>query len=466
MTPIDETILTTLEGIVGPGRVLTDADSLLQYGRDWTRVYMPQPAAVVLPSSTEQVQDIVRLAAREQLAVVPSGGRTGLSAGAVACNGELVLALDRLNHIEDFNPVDRTVRCGAGVVTAQLQQFAQEQGLFYPVDFASSGSSQIGGNISTNAGGIKVIRHGMTRDWVAGLKVVTGTGELLDLNRGLVKNNAGYDLRQLVIGAEGTLGVVVEATMSLSRPPQNLAVLVLGVPDMASIMAVLAAFQGGIELSAFEFFSELALSKVLEHQGLQRPFATTTDYYALLEFEQPDEQAMDKAMALFEYCVEQGWVLDGVVSQSVAQAQALWRLREDISETISRWTPYKNDISTLVSRVPAFLAEVETVVNDSYPEFEIVWFGHIGDGNVHLNVLKPDDMAMDEFQRRCGEVSKWVFEIVQRHGGSISAEHGVGLLKKDYLHYSRSPLEIEIMRQIKLAFDPQGIMNPGKIFDA
>ncbi len=465
MTPIDKTILAALADIVGSDRVLTDADSLLQYGRDWTRAYTPDAGAVVLPSTIDQVQDIVRLAARENLAIVPSGGRTGLSAGAVARNGELVLALDRLNRIEDFNPVDRTVRCGAGVVTEQLQQFAESQGLFYPVDFASSGSSQIGGNISTNAGGIKVIRHGMTRDWVAGLKLVTGSGELLDLNRGLVKNNAGYDLRQLVIGAEGTLGIVVEATMSLSRPPQNLAVMVLGVPDMASIMAVLAAFQDSIELSAFEFFSELALSKVVEHQGLQRPFATPANYYALLEYEQPDEQSMEKAMGLFEHCVEQGWVLDGVVSQSVAQAQALWRLREDISETLSRWTPYKNDISTLVSRVPQFLAEVEAVVDASYPMFEVVWYGHIGDGNLHLNILKPDAMAIDEFQLRCGEVSTRVFEIVQRYGGSISAEHGVGLLKKDYLHYSRAPLEIEIMRQIKRVFDPQGIMNPGKIFD-
>lgn len=465
MTLIDQKILTALGAIVGPDKVLTDADSLLQYGRDWTRAYAPDAGAVVLPATISEVQDIVRLAAREQLAIVPSGGRTGLSAGAVARNGELVLALDRLNHIDDFNPVDRTVRCGAGAITEQLQQYAEERELFYPVDFASSGSSQIGGNISTNAGGIKVICHGMTRDWVAGLKLVTGTGELLDLNRGLAKNNAGYDLRQLAVGAEGTLGVVVEATMSLSRQPQNLAVLVLGVPDMTSIMAVLSAFQAEIELSAFEFFSELALCKVVEHQGLQRPFGTPTEYYALLEFEQPDERAMEKAMALFEHCMEQGWVLDGVVSQSVAQAQTLWRLREDISETISRWTPYKNDISTLVSRVPELLSEVESVVNASYPEFEIVWFGHIGDGNVHLNVLKPDAMEMEEFQRRCGEVSTWVFEIVQRHGGSISAEHGVGLLKKDYLHYSRSPLEIDIMRQIKRVFDPHGIMNPGKIFD-
>jgi FAD/FMN-containing dehydrogenase len=465
VTSTNGKLLSRLAEIVGRQRVLTDEESLIHYGRDWTRVHTPSPVAVVLPGTVAEVQDVVRLAAAERLAIVPAGGRTGLSGGAVAANGELVLALDRLNQISDFNPVDRTVCCGAGVVTEQLQQFAAEQGLFYPVDFASSGSSQIGGNISTNAGGIKVIRHGMTRDWVAGLKLVTGTGELLDLNRALVKNNTGYDLRQLVIGAEGTLGVVVEATMALSQPPRNLAVMVLGAPDMGAIMSVLNCFQGSIELSAFEFFSELALSKVVAYQGLQRPFETPAPYYALVEFEQPDETAMEQAMALFEQCMERGWILDGVVSQSVAQARALWRLREDISETISRWTPYKNDISTRVSRVPAFLAEVEAVVNSSYPEFEIVWFGHIGDGNVHLNVLKPDAMPMDEFQRRCGKVSEWVFEIVQRYGGSISAEHGVGLLKKDYLHFSRSPLEIEIMRQIKRAFDPGNIMNPGKIFD-
>jgi FAD/FMN-containing dehydrogenase len=462
---LDTAILAALQAIAGEERVLTDEDSLQHYGRDWTRFHLPSPCAVVLPGNTEEVQAIVRLAAEHQLALVPSGGRTGLSAGGVACAGELVLVLDRLNTIDDFNPIDRTVRCGAGVITEQLQHFAQEQGLYYPVDFASAGSSQIGGNISTNAGGIKVIRHGMTRDWVAGLKLVTGTGELLDLNRGLIKNNAGYDLRQLVIGAEGTLGIVVEATMQLDRAPRDLAVLVLGSPDMGAIMQVLSTFQAEIELSAFEFFSELALQKVVEHQGLQRPFETPCEYYALLEFEQADDSAMDTAMSLFERCVEEGWVLDGTVSQSVAQAQNLWRLREDISETITPWTPYKNDISTVISKVPAFLDEVESVVNDNYPDFEIVWFGHIGDGNVHLNILKPESLPVDEFREQCGEVSKWVFEIVQRYGGSVSAEHGVGLLKKEYLAYSRSPLEIEIMRQIKRVFDPAGIMNPGKIFD-
>ena len=387
---IDNVILSRLEAIVGAGRLLKDEESLQRYGRDWTRVYAPSPGAVVLPGSVEEVQAVVRLAAAEGVAIVPSGGRTGLSAGAVACRGELVLALDRLNDIGDFNPVDRTVRCGAGVVTQQLQEFAAAQALYYPVDFASSGSSQIGGNVSTNAGGIKVIRYGMTRDWVAGIKLVDGTGELLDLNRGLVKNNAGYDLRQLVIGAEGTLGVVVEVTMRLAVAPREPVVLVLGVPDMGAIMQVLDVYQGALALSAFEFFSEPALQKVIEHSGLQRPFETPADYYALVEIEDQQEGGMDRALELFEHCVEQGWALDGVVSKSVAQAESLWRLREDISETISRWTPYKNDISTVVSRIPDFLAEVEAVVSQNYPDFEIIWFGHIGDGNVHLNVLKPE----------------------------------------------------------------------------
>jgi FAD/FMN-containing dehydrogenase len=205
---------------------------------------------------------------------------------------------------------------------------------------------------------------------------------------------------------------------------------------------------------------------VVEHQGLKRPFDTSCEFYALIEIELGHEGVLERAMELFEQAIEAGWIVDGVISQSIAQANALWRLREDISETISRWTPYKNDISTVVSHVPAFLAEVDAVVVEHYPEFEIVWFGHIGDGNVHLNVLKPDDLSGEEFRQRCAEVSRWVFEIVQRYEGSVSAEHGVGLLKKEYLPYSVAPAEIEFMRQIKKVFDPQGIMNPGKIFDA
>ncbi len=454
-----------IAAIVGAERMLLDSASMDQYGRDWTRFKTPSPAAVVLPQTIEEVQALVRVANEHQLAIVPSGGRTGLSGGAMAARGELVIAMDNLNTVCEFSVVDRTVVCGAGVITKQLQQFAEQQGLFYPVDFASSGSSQIGGNVATNAGGIKVIRYGMTRDWIAGLKVITGNGELLEINNGLVKNNAGYDLQQLFIGSEGTLGIVVEVTVRLIRPPRELSVMVLGVPDMPSIMEVLASYRQEIDLTAFEFFSEQALQKVVEHQDVQRPFQAPTAYYALLEFENSTGEEPDQAMALFEHCVEQGWVVDGVISQSVAQARSLWRLREDISETISRWTPYKNDLSVVVSKVPAFLEEVDALVTNAYPDFEIIWYGHIGDGNVHLNILKPDDMDAEEFQTRCGAVSKGVFEIVAEFRGSVSAEHGVGLAKKDYLTYSRSVAEIELMRQIKRVFDPNGIMNPGKIFD-
>lgn len=463
--PLTEATLEALRAIVGADRVRTDADSLQTFGRDWTRVYEPAAAAIVLPSSVEQVQAVVRLANEQKLAVVPSGGRTGLSAGAVASRGEIVVAMDYMNSIRDFNAIDRSVVCEAGVITEQLQQFAEEQGLFYPVDFASSGSSQLGGNISTNAGGIKVIKYGMTRDWVLGLKVVTGSGELLDLNRGLIKNNAGYDLRHLFIGAEGTLGLIVEATMALAKPPHNLTALVLGVPEFAAIMDVLQTFQSRLELTAFEFFSEAALARVVEHQGLQRPFATEAGFYALLEFENSSEAVEAEAMALFETCVEQGWVLDGVMSQSIEQLNNLWRLREDISETLSRWIPYKNDLSVHVSKMPAFLEQVDQLVARRYPDFEIVWFGHIGDGNLHLNILKPDNLDKDTFYQQCHEVSQEVFELIRDFGGSVSAEHGIGLIKKDFLGYTRSAEEIALMRQVKQVFDPRGIMNPGKIFD-
>ncbi|SFP67090.1 FAD/FMN-containing dehydrogenase [Geopseudomonas sagittaria] len=457
-------LIDELKTLVEPGKVLTDADSLDAYGKDWTKQFAPAPLAIAFPKSIEEVQAIVRWANERQVALVPSGGRTGLSAGAVAAHGEVVVAFDYMNKILDFNAFDRTVHCQAGVVTEQLQNFAEEQGLYYPVDFASAGSSQIGGNIGTNAGGIKVIRYGMTRNWVAGLKVVTGKGDILELNRDLIKNATGYDLRQLFIGAEGTLGFVVEATMRLERAPKNLTAMVLGSPDLDSIMPVLHAFQGKLDLTAFEFFSDKALAKVLARGDVPAPFETDCPYYALLEFEASSEEVSNAALELFEHCVEQGWVLDGVMSQSEQQLQNLWKLREYISETISHWTPYKNDISVTVSRVPAFLKEIDAIVGEHYPDFEIVWFGHIGDGNLHLNILKPDAMAKEEFFAKCATVNKWVFETVEKYNGSISAEHGVGMTKRDYLGYSRSPEEIACMKAIKAVFDPNGIMNPGKIF--
>ncbi|MDP1930287.1 MAG: FAD-binding oxidoreductase [Gammaproteobacteria bacterium] len=458
-------LIAALGAIVGEDKVKTDAESLSLYGKDWTKVYEPRPSVIVFPSSIEQVQALVRHANTHGLALVPSGGRTGLSGGAVATNGEVVVAFDRMNRILDFDATDRQVVCQPGVVTEQLQNFAEEKGLFYPVDFASSGSSQLGGNVATNAGGIKVIKYGLTRDWVAGMKVVTGSGELLDLNKGLVKNATGYDLRHLFIGSEGTLGFVVELTMRLATLPKDPTVLVLAVDVMESAMHVLQIFQTRLPLMAFEFFSEKALAHVVEEKGLQRPCETRGEFYALIEFENSNDQIVEEAMAAFEHCVEQGWALDGTLSQNSSQARDLWRLREDISETISRFTPYKNDISVKVSQVPAFLREVDEIVSRQHPDFEIIWFGHIGDGNVHLNILKPDALDKATFFEQCFKVSHDIFDSVQRYGGSISAEHGVGLLKKPYLSYSRSAAEIDYMKALKKVFDPNGIMNPGKIFD-
>ncbi len=459
-------LVAALAAVVGRDWVKTEAEDLQNYGKDWTRQYTAAPSAIVLPRTIQEVQEVVRLANSLSFAIVPSGGRTGLSGGAVAEKGEVVVALDRMNTITEFNAADRQLVCEAGVVTEQLQQFAEEQGLFYPVDFASSGSSQIGGNAATNAGGIKVIRYGMTRNWIAGMKVVTGNGDLLDLNRGLTKNATGYDLRHLFIGSEGTLGIIVELTVSLASQPKDPTVLLLGVEDMTATMPVLESFQKQLNLTAFEFFSNRALNHVVKEKQLQRPFESECSFYALLEFEQNSEQDIETAMNLFEHCLEQGWVLDGTISQSMTQAESLWRLREDISETIAQFTPYKNDISVKVSAVPGFLKEVDELVSRQYPDYEIIWFGHIGDGNVHLNILKPQNLDAHEFFANCSKVSDLVFKIVQKYGGSVSAEHGVGLLKKPFLQYSRSAEEVSYMQAIKQAFDPNHVMNPGKLFNA
>lgn len=458
-------LLAQLTEIVGESRVKTDASSLENWGKDYTKHFEPNPSVIVFPSSTEQVQQIVQFANANQIAITPSGGRTGLSAGAVASNGEIVVSLDKMSQILDFFPADRMVRIQAGVVTEQLQEYAESKDMYYPVDFASAGSSQMGGNIATNAGGIKVIKYGMTRNWVLGLTVVTGKGDVLRLNKGMIKNATGYALQHLFIGGEGTLGIVTEAEIKLERKPHDLQVMVLGVPDFDAVMPILHAFQSKIDLTAFEFFGEVAMQKVLDHGHVQRPFDTECPYYVLLEFEAPYEPIMDAAMEIFEHCMEEGWVLDGVLSQSLDQVESLWRLREDISESIAPFTPYKNDISVLITHVPAFIKEIEEIVEQNYPDFEICWFGHIGDGNLHLNILKPENLAKDDFFAKCKVVNEHVFNTVQKYDGSISAEHGVGMTKKPYLAMTRSAEEIEYMKALKKVFDPNSIMNPGKLFD-
>jgi FAD/FMN-containing dehydrogenase len=450
----------------GDLEMTTDPAVLESHGRDWTRFRQPNPSAVAFPRSIAEVSELIRVAGEVGIALVPSGGRTGLSGGAVAAAGEVVVALDRMRRIGPFDAVDRLLTVEAGVTTGEVQARAMELGLFYPVSFAAEGSAQIGGNIATNAGGIRVLRYGTTRDRVAGLKVVDGLGRLLDLNRGLVKNASGYDLRQLMIGSEGTLGIVVEATLKLVDSPPPSRVMLLGLDSMPPILDVLRALRERLVLSACEFFSASALDLVCSARGLRRPLDVDFPSSLLVEFDLPPAQADaidEAALQVYESATAAGWVRSGVISSSDAQAQALWSYRESISESAAPFTPYKNDLSVRLSQLPEFLERLSGLVQERFPGHTVLWYGHVGDGNLHLNILKPEGAGTADFEQRCKESSEDFYRLTQALGGSVSAEHGIGLLKRSFLHYSRSGEEIELMRGIKRVFDPLGILNPGKL---
>lgn len=443
-----------------------DPDIVRDYAQDWTRFHLPSAAGVVFPDHARQVMALVGLARDLKLSLVPSGGRTGLSGGAVAANGEWVVSMERMREIMDFDPVGRLLRVQAGVVTASVQAYAEQKGLYYPVSFGAEGSAQIGGTIATNAGGIRVLRHGLTRDRVAGLKVVDGRGRLLNLNRGLVKNASGYDLRHLMIGSEGTLGLIVEATLRLTVPPLPSRVLLLALPSIHEIPVVLQRLQSELELSACEFFSSAAMQLVCKHLQLPPPLACEAAYFVLLEFDTPAVSVAERentCMQVLEECLGQGSVIDGVLSQSGSQNRQLWRYRECISEAAAPHTPYKNDLSVRLSRLPDYLEALDHLVARELPDFQVLWYGHVGDGNLHLNILKPGGLDTADFESSCAHANEKIYELTARFGGSVSAEHGIGLLKQPFLPYCRSADEIDLMRGIKAVFDPDGILNPGKI---
>ena len=415
--------LSGLENIFQKDQITTESQDLEVYGKDWAKHLKPNPLAVIFPTSTEQVRDLVLWARKTKTSLVPSGGRTGMSGAAVATQGEIIVSFDKMNKILDHNESDRTVTCQAGVVTEQLQNYATDQGFYYPVDFAARGSSQVAGNVATNAGGIKVLRYGLTRNWVAGLKVVTGQGQILELNNGLVKNATGYDLRQLFIGSEGTLGFITEAIMNVTNPPRPLTVLLFGVENLEGVLDIYQAYRKQLPVTAYEMFTDKALEYVLKQGHLKAPLSESAPYYVLVEFEQEGADTLDHAMTLFEECLEKGWVVDGTMSQNAQQANDFWRLREDISEATAPHEPYKNDISVRVADVTTFLTELNTLLSTKYPNFEVVWFGHIGDGNLHINILKPADLSSEEFLEKCHEVDKLMFEMIARFKGSVGGRH-------------------------------------------
>ncbi|MEO0334793.1 MAG: FAD-binding oxidoreductase, partial [Pseudomonadota bacterium] len=456
--------ISSLNEILSADRVSTDQESLQTYGRDWTKHIEVKPKAVVFPTSTEEVVKLVQWARSNKVALVPSGGRTGLSGAAIASNGEVVVSFEKMNKVLDFNPVDMTVSVEPGAITEDIQNFAKDKDLLFPVDFASRGSSQIGGNIATNAGGIKVVRFGLIRNWVASLEVVTGEGKVMTLNNSLVKNASGYDLRHLFIGSEGTLGFITKAELYLARQTAEPSVFLFAVPELEGVMNIYSAFKAKFDLLAFEMFTDVALKYVEKSSGLTSPLGEAAPYYVVAEIENQSEADMEQAMSVFESCMENGWLVDGTVAQSAQQAIDIWRLREDISEATSPWEPYKNDVSVRISSVPEFLNDVDDILKSNYPDFEVVWFGHIGDGNLHINILKPENLTSPQFIEACHKVDDLLFKKIESFGGSVSAEHGVGLTKKPYLHHTRSELEISYMRAIKKVFDPDGILNPGKVF--
>jgi FAD/FMN-containing dehydrogenase len=444
---------------------LRDAADLAEYGKDSTKVFEPAPSVIALPRTTAEVSRLLALCSELNVPVVPSGGRTGLAGGAVAANGEVVLSLSRMRRMDTVDLLGATVRVQAGAVTEAVHQHCAPHGLTWPVDFASKGSSHVGGNIATNAGGVKVIRYGLTRQWVLGLEVVLASGEVLELNGALEKNNTGIDLRQLFIGSEGTLGVVTEATLKLARIPEKLDVLLFAVPDLAGVVRLFReARLGPFAISAYEFFTDRCLARVIRHRKVRAPFGAPATHYVLLEVERTDADALEAwVTSLFD----RGVVSDGTLAQHASQAAELWSLREGISESLSATgLPHKNDVALPVAALEAFVADLGGVFSSRYPDWEVCLFGHIGDGNLHVNVMKPDALDKAEFHRRTHAADVAMFELVEKHGGSISAEHGIGLLKKPYLGYSRTPREIEAMRAIKRSLDPKWILNPGKVFDA
>jgi FAD/FMN-containing dehydrogenase len=432
------------------------------WGRDWTRVHAPAPALVCWPRTTHEVATLVRLCNANRVGLVPSGGRTGLAAGAVAKDGEVVVSLDRMRRMEEVDLTGLTVRVQAGAVTQAVHEHVAQHGLFWPVDFASKGSSQVGGNIATNAGGVRVIRYGLTRQWVLGLEVVTGAGQVLELNGALEKNNTGIDLRQVFIGSEGILGIVTAATLKLTALPREVKVLLFAVPSLDGVLRLFArARKGPFTIMAYEFFTAACSARLERHRKLKPPFDAPAPFYVLLEVEGPAQDALEGwVAALFD----EQLVLDGTQAQSEQQAKELWSLREGISESLSATgVPHKNDIALPIAGLQLFCEELQGVMADSYPGWEVCLFGHIGDGNLHVNVMKPDALSKEAFLAKTHEVDETLMNLVRAHGGSVSAEHGIGLLKKDWLGHTRASAEIALMKQLKSAFDPLGILNPGKV---
>jgi FAD/FMN-containing dehydrogenase len=470
MTDIRASLRARLDAAVGSAQVLTAPSDVAPYVTDWRGRFHGRALAVVRPGATAEVAAVVRACADLDVPIVPQGGNTGQCGGATPDDrgNAIVLSLSRMNRVRAVDPANATLTAEAGVPLAAVQQAAADEGLLFPLSLAAEGSCTIGGNLSTNAGGTAVLRFGNARELVLGIEVVLADGRIWDGLRGLRKDNTGYDLKQLFIGAEGTLGVVTAAVLRLYPLPRTRVTALAALKDVAAAVRLLHDLRQalGDRITGFELMSAYSLALSRKHQpGLPDP-CPGHPWYVLV---QVDDSAADSPLsALVERtlgaALEAGTALDATIAQSGEQARLLWTLRENIAEAQRREGPnIKHDISVPVSAIASFLDEARSALVAALPGLRFVTFGHLGDGNLHYNLAGPEDVAPDAFMANASRANRIVHDLVSRYGGSISAEHGIGQQKRDELVRYKSRVELDLMRAVKAALDPSGILNPGKV---
>ena len=467
-------LLSALRTIVGEAYVLTEGD-LTGYELDWRKRERGKALAVVRPASTEQVAAVVKACAAAGVSIVPQGGNTGMVVGSTpdASGTQVVLSLTRMNAVRTLDAANLTITVEAGCVLQTLQEVCEQAGFLFPLSLASEGSCTIGGNLGTNAGGTQVVRYGNTRELCLGLEVVTAQGEVWSGLTGLRKDNTGYDLRHLFIGSEGTLGVITAATMKLYPLPQSQLTALAAVPSLQAAVDLLGLAHRHLSagLTGFEVMGQFALRLVVKHFPQQRvPFYESAPYCVVLENSdtESDTHARSQLERLLEEALDKGCVTDAVVAESMAQARALWHIRESIPlAQAQEGLNIKHDISIAVSRIPEFVAQADAALEQAFPGVRLVNYGHLGDGNLHYNVQAPLGQDGETFLREQeNAVNAVVYALVDAYKGSISAEHGIGSLKREKLEKHKSPVALGLMRSIKTALDPHNLFNPGRMLAA
>ena len=465
-----ETALERIKTAVGPRGWFADPAEQEPYLVEARRLWRGATRLVVRPASTEEVAAVVRICAEAKLPIVPQGGNTGLVGGGVPPEDgqNIVIALGRMNRIRAIDPVNFTMTVEAGCILAQLHEAAAGVDRLFPLSLGAEGSCQIGGNLSTNAGGIAVLRYGNTRELTLGLEVVLPDGRIWDGLRGLRKDNTGYDLKQLFIGGEGTLGIITAATLKLFPKPREIETAFLGLSQVEDVMALFARARSATadQLTAFELISRAALDQALAHiSGTIDPLAEPHPWYVLLEMASSETESGLRVLLdrLLETALEENLVADGVIAESGQQGKQLWHIREAIVEAQLYSGSIKHDVSVPVSRVADFIIRATAGVTERLPGIRPMAFGHVGDGNIHFNLTQPEGADTTAYLARWQEFNDIVHGVVRDLHGSISAEHGVGRLKRDEITHYKSPIEIELMRRVKRTLDPDNIMNPGKL---